>query len=107
MPHPGYVSRVVAWTGYGPRHGLVSLTGRKKRRASHRRARRLGYRRARRLGYRLRAAMAHGGVRAFCAVALDAMHATPEERMGFEGMSRGSGVCGRCHCKPSPLGCSW
>jgi hypothetical protein len=41
------------------------------------------------------------------AVALDAMHATPEERMGFEGMSRGSGVCGRCHCKPSPPGCSW
>lgn len=82
MPHPGYGSVCTGHGWWGPTYALRSNTGRK----NCRRARR----RARRLGYRLRAAKARGGLRAFIACALDAMRATPAERMGFGLMGEGS-----------------
>lgn len=75
MPHPGWVSVCVGHTGYGPRYALRSLTGRQNRRKARRRARRLGQ--------RLRAARAMGGVRAFLAMAADALRLEPWERAGL------------------------
>lgn len=79
MPHPGYVSKVVEFTLYGPRWGIVSLTGRKKRRKARRRARNFGR--------RLRAASAQG-VGAFIAFSQSVLRVTPEERLM---MAEGSG----------------